>query len=100
MGLWLFHGILIDIIKKRRGQKLYSEDSWIFMEKILMSASHFTSYILHFCWGRLFLGEIYEKGGSSDTISGLSGYLYSLIIVLFFADHHCNKNSDFIRSND
>ncbi len=31
-----------------------------------------------------FLAEIYKTGGSSDTLSGLSGYLYTLIIILIF----------------
>tara|TARA_B110000211_G_scaffold231349_1_gene292777 strand:- start:1455 stop:2762 length:1308 start_codon:yes stop_codon:yes gene_type:complete len=31
-----------------------------------------------------FLAEVYKTGGSSDTISGLAGYLYSIIIILIF----------------
>ena len=78
-------GFLLISSKKRRGQKLYSERFLDIYGKnidVLLLILLVTFYIS--AGEGYFLGEIYEKGGSSDTISGLSGYLYSLIIVLFF----------------
>ena len=32
-----------------------------------------------------FLAEVYKTGGSSDTLSGIAGYLYSLIIIFYYS---------------
>lgn len=86
--------------KKRQREKVYSEkflDIYGRNIDLLLLILLVTFYIS--AGKSYFLAEVYKKGGSSDTLSGLSGYLYSLIIVLIFLRITiAYKISNFIRS--
>jgi hypothetical protein len=70
---------------KNRSKKVYSDKFLITYGKnidIFLLVLLTTFYIT--AGKSYFLAEVYKTGGSSDTLSGLSGYLYSLVIILIF----------------
>ena len=78
-------GFFLNSPKKRQRQKVYSEKFLDIYGRNIDLLLLFVLVAFYISAGKsYFLAEVYKKGGSSDTLSGLSGYLYSLVIVLIF----------------
>jgi len=95
-------GFFIASPPKNRSKKVWSEKFLIRYGKnldLLLLVLLTTFYIS--AGKSYFLAEVYKVGGSSDTLSGLPGYLYSIIIILIFLRITIiSKTPDFFRSKN